>query len=573
MKGRVQPEEAIYEHLVHNKYFPETSYRFEGISDESGDVRIVLSQEFVESADKAMDEQAQACLGRWQEIVNEGKARAAAAAQAEAEAKAARAAAEKARAEREKTLERQERAEDSANRPGLYSKVMEHWAEPTSAYEYMLRALAGGGVKLRWNDSEHSKTHGLGAHIVGGDNLRKSWRGDTEYGPRKWMIDDKSGFWPEEYAERVCQDYYHDYDNDTDHFQEVFGDLLDICLSKPTSRAMYEAAREMHAAKDTRRYSEWELMKMQHYGVDTPEEADFADMYGMRYLEYEAESEQAEEAFAEMGHSADDYSEIMRIFVESEIEDYERSRETSVDEPRGADVGGQGGGRVLQATQPDDNAGVPEPAGEARPAGGGGAYVHADDAAQAEAVGESGRADAAAEVGAVGTTAAPVSERIAAAEAEVNTDPTEAQKEAGNYKKEHRRIDGYNISIENARGSVRRGTDADGKEWETTMQNDYGYIRGTEGVDGDHIDVFLSDTPNHGDVFVVDQVNVEGSFDEHKVMYGFPTEESARARRTSPTINRDGPVWGRLPMSAKRNSRSGLARASAKPSHLRSTRA
>lgn len=107
-------------------------------------------------------------------------------------------------------------------------------------------------------------------------------------------------------------------------------------------------------------------------------------------------------------------------------------------------------------------------------------------------------------------------------------EPTEAQKAAGNYKMEHRRVDGYNISIENAKGSVRRGTGADGKPWETVMQNDYGYIRGTEGVDGDHIDVFLSDTPEEGDVFVVDQVNDDGSFDEHKVMYGFPNEQAAR---------------------------------------------
>lgn len=107
-------------------------------------------------------------------------------------------------------------------------------------------------------------------------------------------------------------------------------------------------------------------------------------------------------------------------------------------------------------------------------------------------------------------------------------EPTEAQKAAGNYKKEHRRIDGYNISIENPKGSVRSGKDADGKEWQTEMHNDYGYIRGTEGVDGDHIDVFLSDTPEEGDVFVIDQRNADGSFDEHKVMYGFPSEEAAR---------------------------------------------
>ncbi len=107
-------------------------------------------------------------------------------------------------------------------------------------------------------------------------------------------------------------------------------------------------------------------------------------------------------------------------------------------------------------------------------------------------------------------------------------EPTEAQKVAGNYKMEHRKVDGYNVSIENAKGSVRRGKSADGTEWQTTMHNDYGYIRGTQGVDGDHIDVFLSDTPEEGDVFVIDQVNEDGSFDEHKVMYGFPTEQAAR---------------------------------------------
>ena len=117
---------------------------------------------------------------------------------------------------------------------------------------------------------------------------------------------------------------------------------------------------------------------------------------------------------------------------------------------------------------------------------------------------------------------------LAAAEQETNTEPTEAQKEAGNYKKGHIKIDGYDVTIENPKGSVRRGTDASGKQWEQEMQNTYGYIRGTEGVDGDHIDVFFSEDPSQGDVFVVDQVNKDGSFDEHKVMYGFPDIESAR---------------------------------------------
>ena len=118
---------------------------------------------------------------------------------------------------------------------------------------------------------------------------------------------------------------------------------------------------------------------------------------------------------------------------------------------------------------------------------------------------------------------------LAAAERETDTEPTEAQKEAGNYKKGHVKIDGYDVTIENPKGSVRSGVNGQtGQRWATTMQNTYGYIRGTEGVDGDHIDVFFSEDPSQGDVFVVDQVKKDGSFDEHKVMYGFPDIESAR---------------------------------------------
>ena len=127
------------------------------------------------------------------------------------------------------------------------------------------------------------------------------------------------------------------------------------------------------------------------------------------------------------------------------------------------------------------------------------------------------------------TTLQPaVEQQIKQARQEVDTNPTDAQKEAGNYKKGHIQIDGYDVTIENPKGSVRSGKDADGNEWSVTMNNDYGYIRGTEGVDGDHIDMFLSDHPGEGKVFVVDQVNEDGSFDEHKVMYGFNSIDEAR---------------------------------------------
>ena len=122
--------------------------------------------------------------------------------------------------------------------------------------------------------------------------------------------------------------------------------------------------------------------------------------------------------------------------------------------------------------------------------------------------------------------------KIEAASADVNTEPTEAQKKAGNYKKGHVQVGTFDITIEQPEGSIRRGTDANGKQWEIKMHNTYGYFRGTEGVDGDHIDVFLSndiDGWNGRKVFVVDQYNPDGTFDEHKVMLGFNDMDEAKS--------------------------------------------
>ena len=125
-----------------------------------------------------------------------------------------------------------------------------------------------------------------------------------------------------------------------------------------------------------------------------------------------------------------------------------------------------------------------------------------------------------------------ISARVKEASADVNTEPTEAQKEAGNYKKGHVQVGTFDITIEQPEGSIRHGTDADGKQWESKMHNTYGYFRGTEGVDGDHIDVFLSndmDGWNGAQVFVVDQYNPDGTFDEHKVMLGFNDADDAKS--------------------------------------------
>ncbi len=127
-------------------------------------------------------------------------------------------------------------------------------------------------------------------------------------------------------------------------------------------------------------------------------------------------------------------------------------------------------------------------------------------------------------------SAPSLGERIAEAEATVNIEPTEAQKEAGNYRKGHVQAGTFDVTIENPKGSKRSGTDADGTPWETTMTHAYGYIKGTKGVDGDHIDVYLSSDIDDWDgrkVFVVDQYNPDGSFDEHKVMLGFNDRDEA----------------------------------------------
>lgn len=110
-------------------------------------------------------------------------------------------------------------------------------------------------------------------------------------------------------------------------------------------------------------------------------------------------------------------------------------------------------------------------------------------------------------------------------------EPTEAQKEAGNYRKGHIRLKGLDISIENPAGSERTGTTEDGEPYSNTLANHYGYIRGTQGADGDQVDVFLGtfvgEDEQSDQVFVVDQLTEDGDFDEHKVMMGFGSAEEA----------------------------------------------
>lgn len=109
--------------------------------------------------------------------------------------------------------------------------------------------------------------------------------------------------------------------------------------------------------------------------------------------------------------------------------------------------------------------------------------------------------------------------------------PTPAQIEAGNYKKRHIRFQGLEISIENPSGSVRKGVDRDGHEWRTKMVHPYGYIRGSKGVDKDHVDCYIGPNPDASHAYIVHQRKAGqwDRYDEDKVMLGFDTEAQARA--------------------------------------------
>ena len=122
----------------------------------------------------------------------------------------------------------------------------------------------------------------------------------------------------------------------------------------------------------------------------------------------------------------------------------------------------------------------------------------------------------------------PAQRAVNAGAPDAAENPTDGQKRVGNYRKVHLNLDGFRISIENPKGSYRSGTSPDGTKWRNMLACDYGDIRGTESVDGDPVDIYLSDHPEKGAVFVIDQIDPRtGKFDEHKVMYGFNSIEDA----------------------------------------------
>lgn len=132
-----------------------------------------------------------------------------------------------------------------------------------------------------------------------------------------------------------------------------------------------------------------------------------------------------------------------------------------------------------------------------------------------------------------GTQAKPVrvetAQDLEVAAAQVDPDPTEAQKEAENYKQGHVNVQGLDITIETTKGGTRRKLDENGQElWSVVLTAHYGKVMGTEGADGDHVDVYIGDAPDSQQVWIVDQIDPDSNtFDEHKALIGFPDATAA----------------------------------------------
>lgn len=110
-------------------------------------------------------------------------------------------------------------------------------------------------------------------------------------------------------------------------------------------------------------------------------------------------------------------------------------------------------------------------------------------------------------------------------------EPTAAQKESGKYPKQRRDWNGLTIAIENPVGTVREGVDEIGRVWRTVFKYDYGEVVGSEGADGDPVDVYMGLTPDAPEVYIVRQMKRKNwdQYDEDKCYLGFDSMESAKA--------------------------------------------
>lgn len=412
---------------------------------------------------------------------------------------------------------------EASKKPGdVIAKEISVIGDPMSGEELAAMMLANGAIKLT-RDSYKKET--------GAGNNETAKMFGLFASPEKGGVNIERAGEILELADRENGTNFFD-ENDTnagrDAIIEVLssartrGDLIDYVKRNREAIAERERQAEYNA------YAEWceENYHMSPEEYEAYEESMVRD-FSEKQLTDEERGELDSQIADEIQAIIDEQNEIDAILAQNkpiENENIEGNDESGGDGLR------EGGGEVLPREQLDQTGGTGEVEGRESA----GPDIDRTDGATQEGSSR-GLVPFVAPSPKENETPLDYAERIVEAkrlheeELKVDTNPTEAQKEAGNYKKGHIKINGFDVTIEQPAGSVRSGKDANGKEWSVTMNNTYGYIRGTKGVDGDHIDVFLGPDMNSDMVYVVDQVNTDGSFDEHKVMIGFSSLEDARS--------------------------------------------
>lgn len=412
---------------------------------------------------------------------------------------------------------------EASKKPGdVIAKEISVIGDPMSGEELAAMMLANGAIKLT-RDSYKKET--------GAGNNETARMFGLFASPEKGGVNIERAGEILELADRENGTNFFD-ENDTnagrDAIIEVLssahtrGDLIDYVKRNREAIAERERQAEYNA------YAEWceENYHMSPEEYEAYEESMARD-FSEKQLTDEERGELDSQIVDEIQAIIDEQNEIDAILAQNkpiENENIEGNDESGGDGLR------EGGGEVLPREQLDQTGGTGEVEGRESA----GPDIDRTDGATQEGSSR-GLVPFVAPSPKENETPLDYAERIVEAkrlheeELKVDTNPTEAQKEAGNYKKGHIKINGFDVTIEQPAGSVRSGKDASGKEWSQVMNNTYGYIRGTESVDGDHIDVFLGPDMNSDMVYVVDQVNTDGSFDEHKVMMGFSSLEDARS--------------------------------------------
>ncbi len=408
---------------------------------------------------------------------------------------------------------------------GRYAKENADLGEPIDFTDYVMRSIATGGIKFKWSNNPTTNTKGLGAHT----GLSQS---NKERNSRIWMLDNTNGLYPEEAAEQLLTSYIEEigYEPNIDTMQAL-SEIVDVVSSYATPNELFKAVQNRHKQR-----TEDLARREEEFAISTTIKREQEWQEYLEMLETEI-----------LPFFETDYDNIRAIFVEvyQEQENIQNNEQNTTTEGIQREVSktesdrnsNEGSGNILQAEQSDTAREVQTSDAEQRVDAkidnrGSGSISASEIRGAADQIKEQG--------GKVEQERKPaenqpieesVDQQIKVAEQDTNPQPTEAQKKAGNYKKGHIKIDGFDITIETPKGVERKGVDEKGNPWSVIMNNTYGYIRGTEGVDGDHIDMFLSDNLDNwnGNVYVIDQIKPDGSFDEHKVMYGFDAIEDAQA--------------------------------------------